>query len=697
MASTLKGKVPAYLDQYARTLGAAYRVEAIRRDIASEQDQVRYIDSLISQAANTAASLEAALQAQPPASLETATALLKEQYDAENASRTRRAGEGVAARRSVELTPEDRAAFTVGRNQSKEAVALAAETAAKRPGTTPEKAAAIAAFAEKQLGADYPGLANIRAAVGQPAAAGGARAQPKGVRAQTPEEAARQETLNQLFESTYFAGPSGIVGGYEGKAVADLRPQTKAPPSTGFATAEDAFVAAVNSLENGTIEREDFDSDDAFNYAREIYAEAKVAKAFRNDQRTAFEPAVLSARKQVAELKKERERAVGTTYNDPGQESIRRELIARGYKLEAADSKDAWKNAYVKYQKTDDYGVYIGAHERVRDALSAGEALSPNTRAERLAVQYTGMKLRRGDSLSVQDLRDQLKRVGYDGKIADEAVAFAMAYTELGGEDQSPERRAKLQGLEADAATQAKAREAEVTAADQVLKAAEEARNQIEKDVADYRSRGRLRDADEGGLTPEALERVQARSAAPPAPPPLPQAQRDAASGELEGGLLSGSRLELQPPTPEDSPGPAPAALPTKAQLEAQRAELEARRASGGAPGGLVADPVIGVRTVGAPSARTKELLDVLSGKTPAPRAAPARAPAPAPAPRAPAPAAPAPKAPAPAPRPPAPTGGASKAEQARQLKALLASDAIPRGSAQYNALLDRLDELEAQ
>ena len=119
MASTLKGKVPAYLDQYARTLGAAYRVEAIRRDIASEQDQVRYIDSLISQAQNTAAGLEAALQAQPPASLETATALLKEQYDAENAGRTRRAGEGLAARRSVELSAEDRAAFTVGRNQGK--------------------------------------------------------------------------------------------------------------------------------------------------------------------------------------------------------------------------------------------------------------------------------------------------------------------------------------------------------------------------------------------------------------------------------------------------------------------------------------------------------------------------------------------------------------------------------------------------
>jgi 2-oxoglutarate dehydrogenase E2 component (dihydrolipoamide succinyltransferase) len=262
-------------------------------------------------------------------------------------------------------------------------------------------------------------------------------------------------------------------------------------------------------------------------------------------------------------------------------------------------------------------------------------------------------------------------------------VAFAMAYTELGGEDQSPERRAKLQGLEADADTQVKAREAEASAADQAVKAAEAARNRLEEDLARNQP-----------PTPPA----------PPAPPPLGQAQRDAASGELEGGVLSGSRLELLPPTPEDAPGPAPAARPTKAQLEAQRAELEARRASGGAPGGPVADPVIGVRTGGAPSARTQELLDVLSGKTPAPRAAPARAPAPAPAPRAPAPAprapapaAPAPRAPAPAPRPPAPTGGASKAEQARQLKALLTSDAIPRGTPQYNALLDRLDELEAQ
>jgi hypothetical protein len=203
---------------------------------------------LIAQAQQNAAGLEAALQAQSPASLETATALLKERYDAESAARGRRAGEGLAARRATELTAEDRAAFTPTGRLSKAEVAQAAERAVSDPKTTPEKAAAIASYVEKQLGSDYKGLERIKGRLRAPAAAGGARAQAPGVRAMTPQEAAREETLNQLFETTYFDGPSGIVGGFDGKAVADARAQTQAPAGTGFATAEDAFVAALAGL-----------------------------------------------------------------------------------------------------------------------------------------------------------------------------------------------------------------------------------------------------------------------------------------------------------------------------------------------------------------------------------------------------------------------------------------------------------------
>jgi len=663
MAPVPSGRVPAYLDQYARTLGAAYRVEQIRREIASEQDQVRYIDSLIAQAQQNAAGLEAALQAQPPASLETATALLKERYDAESAARGRRAGEGLAARRATELTAEDRAAFTPTGRLSKAEVAQAAERAVSDPKTTPEKAAAIASYVEKQLGSDYKGLERIKGRLRAPAAAGGARAQAPGVRAMTPQEAAREETLNQLFETTYFAGPSGIVGGFDGKAVADARAQTKAPAGTGFATAEDAFVAALASLANGTIDREDFESDEAFNYAKDVYADAKVAKAYRNDQRTAFEPAVLSARQQVAELRRQREQAVGSTYEDPGQEAIRRELRARGYLIEEADSKDAWKNAYIKYQKTPDYGVYIAAHERVRDALAADQGLSASNRIEQIAAQYVGMKLRRGDALSVQDLRDQLKRVGYTGKPAEDAIAFAMAYTELGGDSQSPERRAQLKGLEVDAQKQTEARKQAVSEADAALARAQAAVAKQEEAVAAR--------APAPATTPP-----PAAPGARPAQGPtvdqlkeqrrvLEERARSGASRELEGEMLSGSKGEVLPSTDEQR------ALPAGAR-------------------------------------RLLDIIDQGAAGLSAPAAAPApRAPAPAPRPAAPAPRAPAPapRAPAPAPRAPAPrapaaaqaTAAAPPPSEAAQLKQLLLSGKIPRGTAQYNAALDRLDELEAQ
>jgi hypothetical protein len=255
----------------------------------------------------------------------------------------------------------------------------------------------------------------------------------------TPEEAANQEVLQQLFESTYFAGPSGIVGGYDGKAVADLRAQTAAPKNTSYATAEDAFMAALASVADGTLDREDFDSDDDFAYAKEIYSEAKAKKAYRNDQRANFENAVLTARKEVKNLEARRAEQVGTTYDDPAQESIRRELTARGYTFAKRGAADEWKNAYVKLQKTPDYNAYIGAHQRVLDARSEGKPLAPSTRAENIVTTYTSMKNRRDEPITIDDLRRQLDRVGIEGKLQDDAIAFGMAYWELGGPDQDPE------------------------------------------------------------------------------------------------------------------------------------------------------------------------------------------------------------------------------------------------------------------
>jgi hypothetical protein len=439
-STPFSGRRSQYLDTYANTLMAQYRFDQIRRDIQDEQSRVQYLDSLIAQARQTAAGIEAALQAQPPASLEAATALLKAQYESEDAQRRRVAGEGVQRAKAIGLTPEDRSAITPTDRLSRGAALMNAVNILQNPKTSPEKADAVLAEARKRFPGDERSLIE---AYTRPQRAQGERAKAPGVRKLTPEEAANQEVLQQLFESTYFAGPSGIVGGYDGKAVADLRAQTAAPKNTSYATAEDAFVAALASVADGTLDRDDFDSDDDFAYAKDIYSEAKAKKAYRNDQRANFENAVLTARKEVKDLEARRAEQVGTTYDDPAQESIRRELAARGYTFVKRGAADEWKNAYVKLQKTPDYNAYIGAHQRVLDARNASKPLAPSTRAENIVASYTMMKNRRDEPITIDDLRRQLDRIGIEGKLQDDAVAFGLAYWELGGPDQDPDMLAQ--------------------------------------------------------------------------------------------------------------------------------------------------------------------------------------------------------------------------------------------------------------
>lgn len=491
-ASPFSGRRSAYLDTYANTLMAQYRVDQIRRDIQNEQSQVQYLDSLIAQARQTAAGLEAALQAQPPASLEAATALLKTQYESQNQQRQRQASEAVRFQRQTTVTAEDKASITPSDSLKGPQALKNAQSLIRAKGTTPERAAAIAAQAAQTL-KGVEGVELLAGMVPSVEAAGGKRAAAAQPRSMTPQERADQEVLQQLFESTYFAGPSGIVGGYDGKAVADLRASTSAPASTSYATAEDAFGAALASVANGSLDREDFNSDEDFAYAKEIYSEAKAKKAYRNDQRANFENAVLTARKEVSDLEKRRSEQVGTTYDDPAQESIRRELTARGYTFAKRGSVDEWKNAYVKLQKTPDYNAYVGAHQRVLDARSAGKPLAPSTRAENIVTTYTMMKNRRDEPISIDDLRRQLDRVGIEGKLQDDAISFGLAYWELGGPDQDPEMLAQQKEAEDLRMTDELRREESARNTQKEVKMAREATQRLEEqqmqEIGDLRER----------------------------------------------------------------------------------------------------------------------------------------------------------------------------------------------------------------
>jgi hypothetical protein len=106
----------------------------------------------------------------------------------------------------------------------------------------------------------------------------------------------------------------------------------------------------------------------------------------------------------------------------------------------------AWKNAYIKYQNTPEHAYYIGAHQRVLD--TAGEVLTPSSRAENIAVQYTMMRDRQGMQTSPQELAAQLQKAGIKGRDLQDAVSFTMAWWEKGGPDQDPEQ-AKLDAKDA--------------------------------------------------------------------------------------------------------------------------------------------------------------------------------------------------------------------------------------------------------
>ena len=433
-----------YLDTYARAQASIERQKQIRADIADEQAQIRYLDSLLASERQTLAAIEQNFRVAPPQSLDQAVTLLKEQYASEDAQRRRQAADAFAAEQATTVTAEDRTLLTPKGaveseegKQSRVAVLNNAEKIISNPNTTPERAQAVFAFAVQQVGKDAPGVANLQSALSGKGAPASRKAAP-GVPAQTPEERARAAATEEAFRTAFFAGPSGIVGGYEGMAVADARKTTLAPKGTSFNTAEDAYNAAIAGMGDGALSADEFATAEDFAYAKEVYAEAQAKKAYRNDERIHFEPSVLEARLRLKTLREQRDAARGASYTDPAREAVKRELMARGVKVFDEDSKDAWRNQYAQYQGTPYYDVYIQAHEAVDRWLDEGgtKRLAPVSKAQQTAVQYAAMLDAAKRPYSPATIMDELGRAGFSDAEAAEATSFLMAYKEIGGPKQ---------------------------------------------------------------------------------------------------------------------------------------------------------------------------------------------------------------------------------------------------------------------
>jgi hypothetical protein len=465
LMAPLATRTPKYLAQYGRTLNAAYRFEQIKKDIADEQGRVQYLDSLIGQERQTLAALQQGFAVQPVDLAEAQSVLrnLEEQRSRYNQIR------------QETLSREEQKTLTTAAARPSP-VELVTEARSIIRGATPEKAAEVLNYTRSRLSEkDQQGLAAYakQNATGKPPA--------KDARA----VAAAEEEIRRTVQ----AGASGIRGGTEGEIIVERRNLTAkelegagltddaaALRDAGFATQADAFEAALEEV------RLTGDPASISNpLARDLYIEARNKQAYRNDQRADFEQEVLDSRKRLAKLEGERQQIAGR-YDDPAQEAIKRELIARGYKFAERGTADEWKNKYVQYQNTPLYDVLLGADRLVDTAKNTGKPLAPSTKARNMVTTLAMQYERSETPFDLNTLRAQLEKApDLSKKDVDDALSFIVAYRELGGEKQDPDsiaflkRQDELQKQEDEARrAQAEAMKAEVERARAVTRKLEE-------------------------------------------------------------------------------------------------------------------------------------------------------------------------------------------------------------------------------
>jgi len=432
-----------YYERYARQLAAVNRIKRFEAEVANEQQRLTYLDSLVQNERANLTSLQQVF-AVPPVDLAAVQAVLQQVGDAAAQRAGVAAGSRAARVEATTLSKDERAAIMAGASVKGDAPGiLRRATALISPTMTPEKATAIASFAASQAqkfqgqGQELgPILANLQRA------AGSAKGKvPTGPGADLAAQAAASRALEQFA----FAGPSGVRGGYGGLAIVERRAQTadelersgdKAAAdklrASGFATQEDALQAALEVV------RTTGDASKADAYARDIYLEARNKQAYRNDQRADFEEEILASRKRIAQLEAERG-ALDAAYDDPALEVLRRELEAQGFRVERKGSADEWKNRYLQYQNTPLYDTLLKADRLVDDARTNARPLQPGTTAQTKAVSLARAYDQAGTTYDVNVLREQLaKDKTLKATDIDDALAFLVAYRELGGDKQEP-------------------------------------------------------------------------------------------------------------------------------------------------------------------------------------------------------------------------------------------------------------------
>jgi hypothetical protein len=670
-----------FANSYSAQKRNADRWAEIQKNVAQEQDQQAALQSLITAERSTLANLEGLYKASTP-SPDLATELLRTAFEGDIAAARLSAAARTAAKPSLpkEYTDLRNAMVKSDRKVTDDERILLAE-----------KMGAL--VNNPKLSQDQVDLM-IADADGLGVATGGVRREASGVSNRpaktaapglSKEEKAKQKGVQASLEAVAMQSPLGYVGGFDGEAKALDLAATQADEGLTFSTKKEALDRYVQMLEDGIASADELArvtgvtdptlAAKDFEFAKSVYGEAKSTGAFQNKDRKFFEPAWLDQAKRVTELQSELQ-AAKQAYGGrtPAQEAAARALRERGL-----DPDDP----YVQYTGTRTYD-YLKRADTIFE--SVGQKVEPATPAQQRIValldQYDSMK----QPWKVTDLERQLGKTLKGAELTD-AIGFALAYDRAGKattkEPTQAERQAQAKQVEAGNLALSKAlidktqselsraqerkdiaermiRQQEPTAPVTALRKAQEAQKEPSRRYQQLRA---------GGLSAEAA-RAQVLTEMGELTLPRESAEKvfGAPAGRAPGQL-----------TAEGVPVRSNLAAirePTVAEVEKERKQIVLEEFRFEAP--PPAPPP-------APKAAPK-------APPPAPKAAPQPAQAPKVAPvkfAQPAPGAP------PARAPGAPPARAPGVTEADQIRAMLRSGVYQKGTTQYNALLDRLDELE--
>lgn len=465
-------RATSYTAQYQHAATAAARWAEIQASIQDEVLRAQEAEAIAASERQSLAALEESFRVRPTEMSEI-NSILKEQNQALQASRA--AGAAASQARAARMRDIQDEAFglpagqRLGPEMSADVIRRQLATGAL---TRTEAASLLSEYQRRFPGADMGALSSsLGAARYAPEESGGGDSQ-AAIKART------EVALDRLFLSS----PQAAYGGTEAQAQMDAR--AKAPSGAGhptLATQADLLGAYLEMLEDGDVSAEEWagaigyeDAEQAradFSAAQALYQQAKVEKSFANAQLKLFEPAWLAQARAASTAEQRAQQLRQRAPDDPRQEAMRQELIARGY--DPDDPHTRYKGTPLHSYLTTADRIYGQVEGDVRPATPQQERLAEFVRQ----AQASG-------GFSLKTLEAQLQKLGLSAEQQAEAAGFALAYARASAEaKQPPDQRAMQQGFDAEKKAQEAAAKAAADKADAEASAAREKAESLSRDL----------------------------------------------------------------------------------------------------------------------------------------------------------------------------------------------------------------------